>query len=380
MNRKLLLTGFILLTLKLHAQIDTSKRLSLNVQKMPVLQLLELLHERYRLNIAFSHSYIPPNALVTIIAQQESLEYIISSICQQTGLSVQYIGNAIVFNYQNPVLQDITSPPQTKPNDIQRKDSRQNNTSSMFAHLPLDTIREDILYVTPRLPSTIKIHKTPLPIPSLKTKRRKLHIPISGTGLFGNYALDFHQFHFEKRELKFQKYRTTTNNSFTFGSYVHWNAKIFLAMGVGYASRDFNLLYNFQVLDKNDPMPIPDQTQLKLTYLEIPVSIGILLFKQKQISLWTAAAFIPAYLKHEKETTTYQNTGNPNTQYFINANSSTLYNISFSLIAHYKLHKRCGIFVESAFLYGFHAVNTTAMKDNPTTIRLKSGLQFCITP
>jgi hypothetical protein len=164
----------------------------------------------------------------------------------------------------------------------------------------------------------------------------------------------------------------------TMGGYIILSSKIYVSLGAAYATKDFVLNYNYQVLDPDDPFPIPDQTRIRVRYLEIPLTLGYGILTRRKYSLCVAAGFYPSYLVEKGEHTTYLNSGNPSTTYFVNANSSTIYSGTLGFIAHYSISNGCGVFIEPSYLYFMGAVNREAMKSNSSLYRIKTGIQFSL--
>src|SRR5690606_22437810 len=111
-------------------------------------------------------------------------------------------------------------------------------------------------------------------VPSLfPTSKKKLKLGFHGAGVFISYAMDYNRFHFIERDITYQHYEVDWNHSVSMGGYVIVSSKLYISLGVGYATKDFALDYNYRVLDPDDPFPIPDKTKVQIRYLEVPLTI-----------------------------------------------------------------------------------------------------------
>lgn len=385
--------SLLLLSLTLHAQVDLNKKISIQVENVSLDSVFEILLTTHKIHLAFGIDNIPSNSPITIQANNQTLQEIIQTICRQSGLSFTVIGNSIVLRYTKP---PYGQQPPSSPPPLQLLPEKQSILDTLLTPAPtwspVDTTHTITSDTTTQLPFTTldSIHRNQdttqvIPQPyantsTLKKNNLKFNPRLTASGIFANYALDFNQFHFQERDIAFQKFAPEKNNSVGVGAYAVYNKKLYLSLGIGYATRNFVLSYNFQVLDPRDPMPIPDQTKVNLTYVELPLTIGYHIYSKKRFSLWLSTGFFQSFLIEKNETTTYLNKENQDTAYFLHTNQSTLCSLTLGFITHYYVYKRWGIFLEAGYLYCFDKVNTTAMESNTTTCRIKSGIQFALHP
>lgn len=393
--RKILLINFFVNTLTMYGQVvDLNKRITLEVDNIPLEKLFEILEEQHGMRIAFGLDNIPSALKVTIAATNKKLHEILNLICIQSNLSYQIIDNAIVFKYTRPKIFSTTKS-LTDSDSIHafQKQSVQNSilSDSISTHIPstdqvLDSadtsevsgaIKTELMKLQPvvQTPSYLE----PITLPSLFSPSKKASkIPFYRAGVFYSYALDFNRFQFMERDIAFQKYNTEWNYSFSAGGYVIVSSKIYISLGTGYATKDFVLNYNYEVLDPDDPFPIPNQTQVKVRYIEIPLTIGYSIYTHGKYSICIAAGFYPSYLVDKRESTSYLNQGKPDTEYFVKANRSILYGGTVGFIFHYALSKNFGVFLEPDYLYYIGTVNKEAMHSNSAMFRIKTGIQFSL--
>lgn len=395
--RILLLTLSLSGALTLYAQVDLTKRISIDVNHVRLDKLFEILESQHGVIISFGIDNLPSNLTISLSAKDKSIYEILQMICAQAGLIYQIIDNAIVFKY-------------ARPTDVSRTGHASDSSSISFTpnrdstiHSPVEKVAEVILnesstpqpvdsseYSSPQTKSQ-ETNDTALhvvnqfkevelsPVPSLfSTAKKRSRVGVYGAGVFFSYAVDYNRFHFIDRDIAFQQYEVDWNHSVSTGGYVIISSMLYVSLGIGYATKDFILNYHYRVLDPDDPFPIPDKTKVEIRYLEVPLTIGYGILNKRKYSLCIAAGFYPSYLVEKSERTTYLNNGDPSTSYFVNANRSTIYSGTIGFIAHYSIGNSCGIFIEPGYLYFIGAVNKNAMQANSSLYRIKTGIQFSL--
>ena len=398
--RIFLLTLSLFGTVTLYAQVDLTRRVSIDVKDVRLDKLFEILETNQGVIISFGIDNIPSHLTISLSAKDKTLYEILQMICSQAGLIYQIIDTAIVFKYARPLnrkriertadttkvsiatpINSITHPPLDSTAKVtvreqlteQLQDSSQHSLQSSHQTNSQDakdsTLQAINKFMQVKLPS----------VPSLfSTAKKRSRVGFYGAGVFFSYAVDYNRFHFMDRDITVQQYEVDWNHSFSTGGYVIVSSKLYVSLGVGYATKDFALNYHYRVLDPNDPFPIPDKTRVEIRYLEVPLTIGYGILTKRKYSLCISAGFYPSYLVEKSERTTYLNNGNPSTTYFVNANRSTIYSGTIGFIAHYSIGANCGIFIEPGYMYFIGAVNKNAMDANFSLFRIKTGIQFSL--
>jgi hypothetical protein len=394
--RIFLLTLSLFGTLTLYAQVDLTRRVSIDVKDVRLDKLFEILETNHGVIISFGIDNIPSHLTISLSAKDKTLYEILQMICSQAGLVYQIIDTAIVFKYARPLNQpriertadttkvSITTtinapihPPQDSAAKVTVGEQFQDSSlhSIQSSH---QTNSQDAKDTTHQVINNFKQIKL-APVPSLfSTAKKRSRVGFYGAGVFFSYAVDYNRFHFIDRDITFQQYEVDWNHSFSTGGYVIVSSKLYVSLGVGYATKDFALNYHYRVLDPDDPFPIPDKTRVEIRYLEVPLTIGYGILTKRKYSLCISAGFYPSYLVEKSERTTYLNNGNPSTTYFVNANRSTIYSGTIGFIAHYSIGTNCGIFIEPGYMYFIGAVNKNAMEANFSLFRIKTGIQFSL--
>ena len=111
-----------------------------------------------------------------------------------------------------------------------------------------------------------------------------------------------------------------------------------------YATRNFVLQYNLRVLNLNDPVPIPDETQVDLAYIDVPLAINYHFMQKKRLNLSVAAGGFASFLIQESEQTTFiNNESKEKTDAFGNASNTQLFGGILGLQFTYKIVSPHGI-------------------------------------
>jgi hypothetical protein len=393
--RILLLTALLTGIFTAYAQVDLTRRITLDIKEVSLDKLFEILETHHGVVIAFGIDNIPNTLKISLSVKNRTILEILQMICAQAGLSYHVIDRAIVFKYSqlnhpHKAARTLDTSmlawnPNRDSSDVSPMVKGNTGIDSLIANR-VDSVRISYKHTIPngaefRPPKPVRRpDMTDLVIvPSLFSDGEK-HSKIGcyGAGVFFSYAVDHNKFHFVERNIAFQKYEVDWNHSITMGGYIILSSKIYVSLGAAYATKDFVLNYNYRVLDPDDPFPIPDQTKIKVRYLEIPVTLGYGILTRRKYSLCVAAGFYPSYLVEKGEHTTYLNSGNPSTTYFVNANRSTIYSGTLGFIAHYSISNGCGVFIEPGYLYFIGAINKEAMQSNSSLYRIKTGIHFSL--
>lgn len=385
----ILLIAILANALSAYSQLDLKKKITIEIDNGRLEDVLTLLQTYHDIKFSYGFDNLSPDIRITIHAKNTSVYEVIHAICQQGNLIFQIIDSTVVFKYEKSRIQPVTVQDHN-PVKVENSINRDSIKDDAIALDKADSISEQqrkdddnpprITHTSPLEQSEVKpadmkaVAKSSLFHSSGKF-RRKLLIQ---SGLFFSYASDFNKFDFVERDIAVQKFNVEWDRGYSLGGYVLLSKKLYISLGATYVTKNFHLNYNYKVLDLSDPFPVPDKTSVKLQYLETPLTFGYALTSWKKYSLMVATGLYPSFLLKEQENTTYQNQGNPNTNYFLNANRSTLFSASFGFILHRYLNRSCGIFIEPGYLYFFETVNEQAMNSRPSLFRLKMGIQFAL--
>ncbi len=273
--RILLLTLSLSGTLTLYAQVDLTKRVSLEVKNIRLDKLFEILETNHGVIISFGIDNIPSHLTISLSAKDKTIYEILQMICSKAGLIYQIIDTAIVFKYARPLNQqrieriaDTTKVPITttinspihSPIDSLSKVAVSEHLNAQPVDSPQDSLQsshqtnsQDAKDTTHQ--ATNKFMQVELPpVPSLfSTAKKRSRVGFYGAGVFFSYAVDYNRFHFIDRDIAFQQYEVGWNHSLSMGGYVIVSSKLYVSLGIGYATKDFALTYNYRVLDPDDP-------------------------------------------------------------------------------------------------------------------------------
>lgn len=385
--RTLILAFILSNTVNVYGQIDLKRKIRFEDENISLGELFNRLESKYGIAVAYGRNNMPLELLLTMEAGVKSLYEIIQIICAKADLSYQIIDHVIVFKYLGRrVSQAVIDQRASSPGEHQIEDPFA-STSPQISGQVNDSIRTgppDAKHSFPQLPSRFRFDLGKVQLPELipisipfvaRAPRRNKKFQ---TGLSFSYSVDLNRFRFTERELAFQEYRTEWNQKAGVGGYLLLTPKVYISLGLGYATKNFSLEYNYAVLDPHDPFPIPDATLVKLYYLEIPLTIGYGIFSQKHNSLWLDTGFYPSFLVRADEKTTYKNQADENTVYFLAAKRPVFYAGTIGFIFHRSITHSCGFFFNPSWLYAVGSVNEIAIQSNFGLYRFNAGVQFVL--
>ena len=368
--RIVLLISCIMPIASAFGQVDWRKRISISVNDMPLERLLEILEENHGIRFSYGFDNIDSHTRITLNAENKTFLDVIQQICLQSNMTYVIISDAIVFK---PYLDKQTKNLKTIASPIQETAPPETDNGQ---------IKYDSSYAKPEIKnpwSTIPLagFKQVKRVPSKKPSVTSLYaMEGNRSGIFLLAEYDFNQFNFHERPVDNQRYEIVTNQSFGLGVYRVFSKRFYVSLGAVWNRKAFGLNYNYLILDPNDPFPVPSKTIVTMNYLELPLTIGMRVFEAKKNHLWFAVGMNSSTLLNDHETTYYQNTGNPNTRYFIDTNNARFISCSISVIYYRSISRSWGIFIASDANFFSPSLNNEAMDSPKALLRAKSGLQY----
>jgi hypothetical protein len=361
-----------------------SKPITIDVQGVTLDYLLSRLQQESDVVFVYGIDNIPQALRVTIKASGKPLLQIINDICRQADLTYQVVDNAIWLKY-SPKPQNAKTKAGTGAADTVARQTEILTDSTFRFKESQNRNRDSIpfLYAPPgTLGGPLKVRKPDLKVPVIVESVPAGVGPgpkrIAGYGVFAYYGIDYNQFQFAKRPVLSEAYSVDPNYSIAAGGYVVFRSGIYFSLGIGYATKNFTLSYNYQVLDPSDPFPIPDRTKLRATYVEVPITVGYVFLKRRKFDVCGAAGFYPSVLVSKAESTSYLNSAQKHTDFFIARHESELLSASVGVMLNYRPLERVGVFFEPEYFYIIKRINPAAIESNANMFRLKAGIQISL--
>ncbi|HEY5747232.1 MAG TPA: hypothetical protein VIU12_14215 [Chryseolinea sp.] len=359
-------------------KLDLTRTIPINREHQRLDTLIIYLKQRGHLRVSYSSNPRVNAVEITLRKGNTKLLDILSVICETANLEYQIINDAIVFKHKKgPGPAYSALPEKLTPNlpGIANYDSVKNTFSP-----PLEMDSLKLGRYGRKLPEFEygKITLPPVrrrPMATVKSTKLKNDIRF---GVYYSYACDLNSFRFVNKDPVFQKFQSEVNFSSTIGVYSVISSKLLISVGLTDVSKDFYLDYNYEVVDKNDPFPIPDKTAVDLRYLEVPIVVGYKMLEAKKVSLWFNGSVLPSFLIDKSERTSYLNKDAVETVYFLETNRTRLFSFSFAMPLHLWLTRNIGMFLEPSYGFTFGTINENAMRENYSVYRLKTGVQLRI--
>jgi hypothetical protein len=376
--RIFLLIGILVNVFHAYAQLDLKKNVSADFDNARIEEVLEWLKQNQGIKLSYGFDNVQHEMRISVHARNSSVLEIIHAICKQASLIFVIIDSTVVFKYLDPVP-NSKQKPETKRRNVLKGQSPQ-DSANLISIIQDSTVSgsslSDSLLNEPLISESGGEPKDSiLAIHPSGTSRQKQNIQ---SGLFISYAFDFNKFNFTQRDIASQQFSTGNNSSYCLGGYIVLSRKLFASLGITHVTKDFYLNYNYKVLDLSDPFPIPDKTFIKLHYIELPLSVAYHVTTWKKISFLGSFGLYPAFLVREQETTTYQNSSDTKTSYFLNANKSSICSASLGAVLSFQFNSYSALFIESGYSLVFDPVNDQAMSSNSSLLRLKTGIQYSL--
>lgn len=344
-------------------QPDLTKRITLTLDDIRLNELFDTLETVAGVPIAYSSDRILIDMRLTLRIHDGSLQTVIDHICSTGNLAYQVTKHMIVFRRRDSLPQKV-EPPDDGPTHggVSMYIMGGADSSTVLSVLGVSGFFVP-LEVDPQLMTVPDFRRRANP--SIKTGGRL------GIGL--TYAYDFDVFDFLPPPINFQQYRSKSHRRLGVGAYMLVLRRTYLTLEIAYSKRDFRLAYNFRVIDLDDPVPIPDETIVKLRYLEVPVSLGYRVYSRGSAMLLVTAGLHPWFLAHSGEVTTYRNHPGRRSAFFVDSSRSFVYGADVGLALYRSLSDFVGLFLKPSFFHSGSVVNEVSIETGFSMWRIMAG-------
>lgn len=161
---------------------------------------------------------------------------------------------------------------------------------------------------------------------------------------------------------------------FSAGVQAWYQARKKVGVGVGllYSRKDYQLTYNYRVIDRGDPN-VPVTSTLRPAYLELPLTLRYSLVTASAWTVQASSGVIPAVLVRNAAKTTYGDGHAAVEKWEGEPASSLLLSVPLGLSAAYYVTPRLGLVLEPQYRYYVNRIDANAFRTNPTQLSLRAG-------
>lgn len=360
-------------------------KISLSFENILLKDLITVLQKTHGLKISFSIDHTPVNSRISIHANHLPLSLFLEILCNEAGLTYQIIDNHIVLREQEKAA------PRTK------KTHHDHQTTNHYEQKVIDSTAIGYSILKPieghrQIQDSNNISKIPVQevpesllnkaaLRSNQTKHTNLHVrrkPTMGIGVFASY--DHLRMQFEDRPNSDQRYVPDMNFSAGLGASLGPGEKMSASFKVLLSSKNYFLNYNYKIIDPEDPYPFPDKTKVTLFFLQFPMDLSYRFYKKDKFSLYFSAGLLLDILIRKQEYTSFLNSEDKETAYFVNDHNKFLFGGSLGLKCWYDLDRSFSVFIEPDLVSYFTPFNEVIKRSNPQILKVNSGLILHIHP
>jgi hypothetical protein len=192
---------------------------------------------------------------------------------------------------------------------------------------------------------------------------KKLSIGIVGSP-------DFYNYDFNNISVYDHKYKTKINYSAGLRLQYSFTEKIGITTGVQYSTKGYILDYAWIVAAPNDPA-IPEESNLKVNYLDVPLMISYNFIIRDKVSLFASSGIMTSFLINSKETSTMADGSNKETEFlkvlYKQKLNTVLLAFELDLGLKYNLNEKLFLTLVPYFRYGFNKIDDDILKSTPAS-------------
>ncbi|MCK4661614.1 MAG: PorT family protein [Bacteroidales bacterium] len=157
-----------------------------------------------------------------------------------------------------------------------------------------------------------------------------------------------------------------TNSAYSIGLRFQYNIneKLSLRSGLLYSEKGYKKNYNYIFMDAGDPL-IPKESNLKISYLNVPLIIGYYLINKGNIKFSSSTGIISEFLISNTEISVFEDNSERNSE-FLNQNlNGILLSAQVNVGLEYHMGKNLFFTIEPYVRYGINKIDDVIMNSNP---------------
>ena len=201
---------------------------------------------------------------------------------------------------------------------------------------------------------------------------KKISLGISG-------SLDFYKYQFNDILDNSHSYKNRINYSTGLTLNYNFNEKFAVKTGLLLSTKGYILDYNWILIDPSDPA-IPSESNMKLSYLDIPLWVSYNYLKIGKLTLLASTGVVTSLLINEKEVSTMGDGSIKETDFakklLLQKLNSTLLAIEIELGLKYNINDKIFISLEPYFRHGLNKISDDVLKSNPNSYGANLGFHI----
>lgn len=169
-----------------------------------------------------------------------------------------------------------------------------------------------------------------------------------------------------------QQYSAKTGFSAGVQAWYQARKKVGVGVGLLYSRKDYQLTYNYRVIDRSDPN-LPVRTTLRPAYLELPLAVRYSLVTASAWTVQASSGLTGSFLVGNAARTTYDDGRTAVAKWEGQPANPFLLSLPLGLSATYYVTPRLGLVLEPQYRYYFNRIDENAFRTNPTQLSLRAG-------
>ena len=357
---------------------------TVNYEDQSLESILNDMERDLGLKFSFIPSAIPLDSTITLKLTNQSLKTVLDVLSEQVGLEYTVVKDHIAFFHSIPPLVDNEEPFETNakpPADLEASITELEDSLAENEEMIIDTVLQEIEYahlagisyqqqMKPQNSLFITVHDVSKESLSQELPRKKLFYmgPV--------VSADLYRLTGDAEENEGFSYKTGVNYSVGLSAKFKIKSRWTILLQVIYSTKNFDLHYNFQTVDQDDPF-VPEKTIYQQAYLDVPLLLSYRVFEKDDWEIRCEAGVVPGFLLNDEIRTYHQDGSEMETPEFITMKiRSQLYGAQLGVAAEHKVSKKLSLTLTSGWRQYFNGINKEDLSTKLGLFRCAAGVQY----
>ncbi|MCG8311051.1 MAG: outer membrane beta-barrel protein [Cytophagales bacterium] len=367
---------------------DMERIITVNYDDQTLETILTHMEQDLGLKFSFLQSAIPLDTVITLKLANQPLRTVLNALSEKAGLEYKVVKDHIALFHISLEPIEKENPFETRkelPVPLEASVVMQESTKKETEEMMIDTIPLEIKYAQLSSISNISLiepqnhlsvlsydsfRKHSVLLPELPRKQLlSLGLVISG----GFYLLSG-----KADENKSFDYKTGVNYSVGLSTDLKIKERWRFIVQVLYSTRNFDLYYNFQTVDEDDPF-IPEKTVYQQSYLDIPILLDYRVLEKGRWKLFGEAGFVPDFLLNSEKQTFHKDGSEMETPEFLEMKiRPQLFGAQLDIMAEYEIGKYFSLELSTGWRQYFNGINKENLKTKLGMFQGAAGVRYTL--